>query len=603
MRVLMSCSRSGGALAMFLTALAGCTFSVSYPAEDAFIRDTAQHETAVDAQRHDTNDVLTDRISPPDSGEIGLWDGAGETGEMVVPPDADDTVLPEVIEPDLVEPDIEVGECETKEDCQVLYGEVGPCLGYVCQGSPSTCETYFTDAPCDDADPCTVDDACFEGMCMGMPLGCLPVDCHEVMCDQEQGCLYLPTSGGFCDDGDVCSMVSKCEDGMCLGSDWLDCGTDTECEKYWCDPIGGCQEAVIPNCGQCYQEGTGYNVDFGGFCCAGLSPIADCDMSDVGCTTADCLGMCNCSELNVVCANCGDGVCGQGENVCNCGADCLTVEPTTCAEAGGTCYLNSCPGGYVEIAYPGCGSGFTCCEKNEECIPLYQVGFYGKDSCCAGQDISLSVGYSQGNSCSVSTEEFVCSPCGNGNCNIPHEDPCNCPDDCTACTSYSDCPFFKGCIGGICLECGMELCDDGISNDCDSQIDEAICVGKECKGMPSLPYEHVPFQYVIQKPQYFDEQNIAMVARVRAGQATCSGLTCTAPLLLEESLQGKTIRLVGSSQYPTVQCKGQLLNPTDPFDLVDCSPVDPTKTYVVWGLFDGEDVNSAKLYLMGFCEN
>jgi len=53
----------------------------------------------------------------------------------------------------------------------------------------------------------------------------------------------------------------------------------------------------------------------GAHCCDGLSPIADSHPDETG----------TCTQLPpdaLICADCGNGACGPGENVCNCPADC-----------------------------------------------------------------------------------------------------------------------------------------------------------------------------------------------------------------------------------------------------------------------------------------
>ncbi|MEA1924632.1 MAG: hypothetical protein U9M95_02070 [Candidatus Altiarchaeota archaeon] len=67
----------------------------------------------------------------------------------------------------------------------------------------------------------------------------------------------------------------------------------------------------------CVGEGGFYAVVPGHLdCCPGLTPIS-CDSPDVeGICHGDCVGA-------QFCTYCGDGVCGLGENKCNCPQDCL----------------------------------------------------------------------------------------------------------------------------------------------------------------------------------------------------------------------------------------------------------------------------------------
>jgi hypothetical protein len=50
-------------------------------------------------------------------------------------------------------------------------------------------------------------------------------------------------------------------------------------------------------------------------CCEGLTAIGQCEMAGDSCACLPC--MC------FVCTKCGNGMCGPGENLCNCPQDCL----------------------------------------------------------------------------------------------------------------------------------------------------------------------------------------------------------------------------------------------------------------------------------------
>ena len=104
-------------------------------------------------------------------------------------------------------------ECDTDDDCTKL-DDGDPCNGQVvCQLSPmpSTCKL----------DPETVIDCSkYE-----------PGQCHNFVCDPEAGgCVQEPTNeDGACDDDDPCTLENKCVAGECVGDPLEACGIGLPC--------------------------------------------------------------------------------------------------------------------------------------------------------------------------------------------------------------------------------------------------------------------------------------------------------------------------------------------------------------------------------------
>ncbi|HEY8427101.1 MAG TPA: hypothetical protein VIL20_01955, partial [Sandaracinaceae bacterium] len=74
-------------------------------------------------------------------------------------------------------------------------------------------------APCDDGDPCTIDDRCRAGACAGTPRVCdsPPGACFAPIGACMGGeCVYDPADGP-CDDGDPCTDGDACTGGVCRG--------------------------------------------------------------------------------------------------------------------------------------------------------------------------------------------------------------------------------------------------------------------------------------------------------------------------------------------------------------------------------------------------
>ncbi len=80
---------------------------------------------------------------------------------------------------------------------------------------------------CDDSDPCTVDDTCADGLCVGAskpcPVAfssCEPVSCNAVTGECEADAL---ADGTVCDDDDPCTWFDSCYDGLCYGLNGATC--------------------------------------------------------------------------------------------------------------------------------------------------------------------------------------------------------------------------------------------------------------------------------------------------------------------------------------------------------------------------------------------
>ncbi len=105
-----------------------------------------------------------------------------------------------------------------------------PCNMGVCNPATGTCQAqpFNENIPCDDGNPCTLDDACSSGLCAGgIPVDCglFDDDCNVGVCDPETGsCGPVPTVGNTCDDGDPCTEDDICtSDGACTGTAILGC--------------------------------------------------------------------------------------------------------------------------------------------------------------------------------------------------------------------------------------------------------------------------------------------------------------------------------------------------------------------------------------------
>jgi len=306
-------------------------------------------------------------------------------------------------------PDIASGaSCELDDKCVLtaFCNEDGECIGDqlmecpddqckqqgACNLATGECDyQVLHDKACDDSNPCTVDDQCVEGDCLGdfEPQVCpcedtgdcaafedgllcngilicldqqchvdaasvvdceaaLPGSCLVRWCDESTGeCLEENLAAGVpCQDGNDCTILDECDGGgACLGetaSDLTPCDLDDDlctldaCQDGQClagQPVS-CDQTLppcfVPEC----QPDTGDCQSImapDGTSCAN-EPDCDCDVA----------GTCVNGET------CHDGLCLGGVNVCadcsllsDAGHPCDDEDPTT---TGDFCFEKKCTG-------------------------------------------------------------------------------------------------------------------------------------------------------------------------------------------------------------------------------------------------------------------
>ena len=135
-----------------------------------------------------------------------------------------------------------------------------------------TCQPGIDGLPCDDEDPCTTDDACLVGVCVGPPADCDDLNpCTSDQCVDEIGCVNTSVvEGQDCDDENVCTINDGCSGGKCVGGAPFDCNDDNVCTTDSCSDAKGCQYAPAP--GDCDD----------GVCVQGVCCIPDCGIKECG---------------------------------------------------------------------------------------------------------------------------------------------------------------------------------------------------------------------------------------------------------------------------------------------------------------------------------
>jgi len=226
-----------------------------------------------------------------------------------------------------------LGECISSGTMSCSDGN--PCTDDICDPAGG-CFFQANNAPCDDGNACTEEDTCAEGWCAtGVPSDCDDDNlCTDDSCDDVEGCIHTPNDVP-CDDGNQCTINDQCGGGDCLGGGELPCQDGNVCTEDGCDPDLGCTFIGIP--GECSDDNDCTSEDscVGGMCQGG--PELNCDDQNE-CTDDSCIPDGGCSNLAVA-----DGTPCQGgpDFVCS----------------GGVC--DTCPAGSQTFEYTGGAQTFT----------------------------------------------------------------------------------------------------------------------------------------------------------------------------------------------------------------------------------------------------
>lgn len=218
--------------------------------------------------------------------------------------------------------------CKVDADCD----DLNTCTDNACD--EGTCKHEDDIVPCNDGDPCTLDDACAGGQCKGSPKDCTGSSdvcnngvCIGGLCQQE------PKSSS-CEDGDPCTLNDSCVGGLCIGIAMNCDGLDDACNDGVCTN-GGCEKQ--PKTGSCTDGNACSEGDtcLDGDCQAG-APV-DCDDDNI-CTIDICSASTGCKYTPAI------GVCDDGDD-CTLGDACMNGScvgnPMDCDD-GDPCTLDVC---------------------------------------------------------------------------------------------------------------------------------------------------------------------------------------------------------------------------------------------------------------------
>ena len=380
--------------------------------------------------------------------------------------------------------------CEDDDPCTLdEWCEAGTCIGLPLNcndGNPCTdeicvpgegCSVTFNDNPCNDGDPCTWPDACYEGVCVGPVFDCDDGNpCTQDSCDPETGCVNVSFEGS-CDDGDACTLGDVCEAGVCEGEPIV-CQDDNFCTNDICDPELGCtfpfNDLPCDDGNPCTEDDHCYQ----GACIPGQT-LVDCD-DDNPCTTDTCdavTGECF-HEPNTFTCDDGDP-CTVGDQclngACQSGGpkDCDDQNPCTddaCIPANGACghlpNTAACDDGNL------CTTGDHC--QAGACMPTGGVDCYDSNPCTADACVP-AMGCVYNNLEGIACNDFdVCTQgdkCQGGECVSGETIVC---DDGNGCTGDSCDPVF-GCQ----YQDLITPCDDGDPCTTTDQCQGGLCIGSD----------------------------------------------------------------------------------------------------------------------------
>ena len=355
-----------------------------------------------------------------------------------------------------------------------------PCTIDQCDAKKGCVQTDDDGNPCDDENPCTIGDVCQAGSCSaGKPKVCVSSDdCVAAKCNLVTGkCKFENQPDGLqCDDGTVCTKKDACKSGSCKGAVFT-CDDANACTDDKCDPVKGC--LFTPNNAPC-DDGdkcTAGDVCKASACAGGKALECDdvnpctadkCDAKTGKCTTTPNTASCSDDNACTVGDGCKNGKCAPGgAKSCDDNNACTT---DSCDAADGSCnnVANDKP----------CDDGDPCTLKDtckaKQCAS-------GPARVCADKDGCTT------DACDGKTGKCTFKPingCG-GNC-VTAKD-CEDKNACTANTcvgkkcsfpaNTAPCNDGKKCtIGDLCKD---GACKSGAGKNCD---DGEVCTADSCDG-------------------------------------------------------------------------------------------------------------------------
>ncbi|MBM4342935.1 MAG: hypothetical protein FJ100_06120 [Deltaproteobacteria bacterium] len=374
-----------------------------------------------------------------------------------------------------------------------------PCTTDGCDAATGKCTTAPANSPCTDGDACTAGDACVAGTCKpGVATVCNDNNpCTADSCNPGDGlCIYAPTSAA-CDDANACTIGEACSGGVCKGGQWTcactaaneaqKCNDNNPCTDDKCLASGGkleCKNLSKPNAactdnnpctindacsaGQCQGNGA---VD-----CDDKEPctIDACNPANGACTHAPGGDVCNDNNPCTTVDKCQNGACaGSALKPCDDGKLCTT---DSCNPVNGSCVAAQntlpCDDGSACTAGDVCKEGACkpgaakACNDDNACTDDICIAATGQcahsanaatcddgDKCTASDACAASV---------CKGAAVVCNdnnPCTNDACD-PASGTCKAAANTANCDDGNKCTSGDSCSGGACKAGTPKNCAD-----------------------------------------------------------------------------------------------------------------------------------------------
>ena len=322
--------------------------------------------------------------------------------------------------------------------------------------------------------------------------------CQEGKCENGECVFHDRTAGYPCSDGNPCSLDDKCLDGECVGGSWKDCSDlDTGCSRGVCNEISGtCTEQAV-------EEGS--SCDDGLFCTVGETCTeGQCSGEANLCDDGEECTQDVCREDQGICDHIlqpkpglegpfGDATCSDGlDNDCDGLTDdadnnCIPCTATTECDDGNECTDDTCDTNTGACHNDPVANGTSCsdglyCTDPDSC----QDGIcHGEPRDCSSETDQCNIGMcSESHSACEKQPANNQQPCDDG-------DPCTMEEKCVfgTCTGrpldldsdtfadeacgYDDCDDTNPNINPGTNEgpAADPTCSDGLDNDCDGLTD------------------------------------------------------------------------------------------------------------------------------------
>ncbi len=358
--------------------------------------------------------------------------------------------------------------------------------------------------PCDDGDPCTLNDFCAAGSCISMEMqDCTDANpCTVEMCLPMVGCTYEANTGP-CNDNDLCTVGDTCGGTLCApGTDVLVCDDGNPCTDDYCDPELGCMRTLNDLACDDHNTCTTNDVCVDGFC-IGTGSL-NCDDGN-SCTLDICAGADGClyEDLEVACTDgdvctmfdaCSEGSCLSGsimgcddgnpctDDSCDPNTGCIHSPNTVSCDDGNSCTTtDTCSAGACLGNVPvDCDDDNVC--TTDGCIPATGCTHTNNTAPCEDSDACTVFDACLDGSCSGGTA-IVCfdgNDCTDDDC-----DPatgCVNPPSSGGCDDDNACTTGETCSDGLCQGGSAVGCDDGNSCTTNSCDPDAGCIDTPATG-------------------------------------------------------------------------------------------------------------------------